>query len=338
MKVFKYLFFALLFLLAAFLAYGFFILEDEVQVKRSIKIDRPAKMVYQAINSMHTFNRWSPWADMDPNAKYQITGPTTGVGSKMAWQGNQDVGSGTQEIIEVKENQMIKTELFFDGQGDDPSWATLQIVDQGDSVVVDWVFEADFNGNILGRYFGLMMDDMLGPQYEKGLTKLKALVESQKVYDFSMISIENVRPQTILYVSSQANTNSDVSAVLEQAYGQIMSTITANGLETAGMPMAITRSWNAGDWVFDAAIPVDVDGIELVEDNPVKLGNTYSGKAVKYIQLGSYDLAEASYEALEAYLVDQGLEKNGDSWEVYVNDPATVEETAIETHIFYPIK
>ncbi len=338
MKVFKYLFFALIFLLLAFFAYGFFVLEDKVQVKRSIDIERPAKMVFKAVNSMHRFNQWSPWADLDSNASYQFSGPESGVGSMMAWQGNQEVGTGTQEIIESTPNALVKTELYFDGQGDDPSWASIIIHDKGDKVSVDWVFDADFNGNILGRYFGMMMDDMLGPQYEKGLGKLKAMVEAQKVYDFTGLSVEEVEAQTILYVWSEGNMNEDLSPVIGAAYGQIMAFMAEQGIEQAGMPLTINRSWGDGKWLFDAGIPVNVDGIEGSEDNPVKLGSTYAGKAVKYIQRGNYDQAAKSYELIDAYMADQGLEKNGDSWEVYVNDPSTVAASDIITHIFQPIK
>ena len=121
MRVFKYLFFALLFLILLFFAYGFFFLEDKVQVSRTITIDRPAKMVFKTANSMHHFNAWSPWAKTDPNAKYQFSGPEYGVGSKMSWQGNEEVGSGNQTIIESVPHELVKSELYFDGQGDEPS-------------------------------------------------------------------------------------------------------------------------------------------------------------------------------------------------------------------------
>ena len=338
MRVFKYLFFALLFLLVAFFAYGFFVLEDKIQVKRSIEINRPAKMVFKAVNSMHHFNQWSPWSELDPDATYQFTGSENGVGSKMAWQGNQEVGTGTQEIIESTPYESIKTELYFDGQGDDPSWSSIIITEQGESVNVDWVFDADFKGNVLGRYFGMMMDDMLGPQYEKGLSKLKTLVESQEVYDFSSISIEDVSSQTILYVSSEGNMNEDLSPVIGAAYGQVMAFMAEKGIEQAGMPLTITRSWDEGKWVFDAGIPVAIDGIESEEGEAVKLGSTYAGKVVKYVQMGNYDQAAASYELLDAYIADQGLTAHDSSWEVYVNDPSTVSESEIITHIFQPIK
>ncbi len=339
MRVFKYLFFALLFLIIAFFVYGYFFLEDKVQVSRSITIDRPAKMVFKSANSMHTFNEWSPWAEIDPNAKYQYEGPEKGVGSKMSWEGNEEVGKGTQQIIEAVPFEKVKTELYFDGQGDDPSWATIAIKDMGDKSEVSWVFDADFNGNILGRYFGMMMDGMLGPQYEKGLQNLKKVVEAKPVYDFSGFSIEDVESQNILYVPAAGNTSEgeDLSAIIAEAYGKITLFMTTNDIEFAGMPMTITRSWDKGVWEFDAAIPVSVDAIEG-ETGEIQLGKTYAGKAVLYVQKGSYDQGEASYALLDAYMKEHELEHNGMPWEVYVNDPASVPEEEILTHIYQPIK
>ena len=337
MRVFKYLFFALLFLVVAFFAYGFFFLEDKVQVSRSIKIDRPAKMVFKAVNSMHTFNQWSPWSKLDPAAKYQFEGPESGVGSKMSWQGNEEVGSGSQAIIESKPNEMVKAELYFDGQGDDPSWTTYQIKDLGDSAEISWVFDADFNGNIMGRYFGMMMDGMLGPQYEIGLKNLKAVVEAKPVYDFSNFSIEEVTAQNVLYVSTSGNTNEDLSSVIGDAYSQITTFMNANGIDFAGMPMTITRSWEDSLWEFDAAIPVTIDAIEG-ETGEIQLGQTYAGKVVKYIQVGPYDQGEASYALLDAYIEENELTRSGMPWEVYANDPTEVSEAEILTHIFQPIK
>ena len=337
MRVFKYLFFALLFLVIAFFAYGFFFLEDKVQVSRSITIDRPANKVFKAVNSMHHFNKWSPWAQLDPEAKYQYDGPEFGVGSKMSWQGNEEVGSGRQSIIASTPNSMVKAELYFDGQGDDPSWATYQIKDMGGSSEVSWVFDADFSGNILGRYFGMMMDGMLGPQYETGLQNLKTLVEALPVYDFSGFSIENVKSQNVLYVSTSGNTNEDLGLVMRDAYAKVTEFMGANGISFGGMPMAITRSWENSVWEFDAAIPVNLTSIEG-ETGDIQLGQTYAGKAVKYLQKGSYDQGEASYVLLDAYIEESELERNGNPWEVYANDPASVPESEILTFIYQPIK
>ncbi len=337
MRVFKYLFFALLFMIIAFFAYGFFFLPDKVQVSRTITIDRPAKMVFKALNSMHSFNQWSPWAKLDPNATYKYEGPANGVGSKMSWAGNEEVGNGKQTIVEAKPYEMVKVELYFDGQGDDPSWSTYLITEVGNSVEVSWVFDADFNGDIMGRYFGMMMDGMLGPQYEMGLSNLKTWVEGQTVYDFTGFSIETVDAQNVLYISAAGNTNDDMSVVMGEAYAKVTGFMAANGINFGGMPMAITRRWENSVWEFDAAIPVDLTSIEG-DTGEIQLGQTYAGKAVKYIQKGSYDLAEASYALLDAYLAESELERNGNPWEVYANDPETVSEAEILTYIYQPIK
>lgn len=337
MRVFKYLFFALLFLVVAFFAYGFFFLEDKVQVSRSITIDRPAKMVFKVVNSMHRFNEWSPWADVDPNATYKYEGPAKGVNSMMSWTGNEEVGTGKQTIIESVPYEMVKAELYFDGQGDDPAWATYQLKDLGDSTEISWIFDADFNGNILGRYFGMMMDGMLGPQYEKGLQRLKLLVEAQTVYDFSHFSVEDVEAQNVLYVTTSGSLDEDISTVIATAYGQITNFMMTNGIEFAGMPMTITHSLVDRQWEFDAAIPVSIDSIEG-ETGDIQLGQTYAGKAVKYIQMGPYDQGNVTTDLINAYLEEHELEATGKMWDVYANDPTTVSEAEIMTIIYQPIK
>ncbi len=68
------------------------------------------------------------------------------------------------------------------------------------------------------------------------------------------------------------------------------------------------------------------------------MGQTYAGKAVKYVQVGSYDQGEASYALLDAYIEENELQRTGNPWEVYVNDPASVSEAEILTHIYQPIR
>ena len=337
MRVFKYLFFALLFLVIAFFAYGFFFLEDKVHISRSVTIDRPASKVFKVLNAMRHTDQWSPWSQLDPEAKYQYAGPESGVGSQMAWQGNEHMGSGKQTIIESIPDSKIKAELYFDGQGDDPSWTTYEIKDMGGASEVIRHFEADFKGNVLRRYYGMMIDGMLGPQYEADLQKLKALVEAQPVYDFSGFSIENIKAQNVLYVTTAGSTDQDMSLVMGNAYDKVTDFMGANGISFGGKPMAITRNLDKGVWTFDAAIPVDISSIEG-DTGDIQLGQTYAGKAVKYVQKGPYDLAEASFALMDAYIEEYELSRNGNPWEVYVNDPTTVPESEILTHIFQPIK
>jgi hypothetical protein len=145
-------------------------------MERAIVINAQPAQIFPKINSFKNFNDWSPWAGIDPNTRYEYSGPETGVGAAMNWYSDhKDVGNGFEKIIESEENKRVKNELVFEGF--DKTYAEFILTPQGDSTTVTWTFDGDMKG--IGKVFGLMMDKMIGPDYEKGLAKLKDLVENE---------------------------------------------------------------------------------------------------------------------------------------------------------------
>ena len=60
------------------------------------------------------------------------------------------------------------------------STGELKLTAVNDSLTkVSWSNEGDFGNNPALRYLGLMMDKMIGPDFEAGLEALKTLVEKQ---------------------------------------------------------------------------------------------------------------------------------------------------------------
>ncbi len=177
MKFLKWFLIVLVSLVVVLAVIGFF-LPKSVEVQRSIVIGSNKDSVFTSINSMQRFNEWSPWYVMDPNAKYEYSGPTDGEGNKMSWDSQDpNLGKGTLEIIESQYPSMIKTELFF-GDDPNPGYAVFDIEEiTYTQTRVTWTFSADFGNNIIGRYMGLMMDGMIGPTYEDGLRNLKNKLE-----------------------------------------------------------------------------------------------------------------------------------------------------------------
>ena len=154
---------------------GILVLPSDAHVERSTIISAPKAEVHATLNSFQEFNEWSPWAKIDPkNTKYSFEGPESGVGSKMSWTStNDEVGNGSQEIIESNDS-MIKVEMFFDGSPG-PAYAAYLIEEEGNATKVTWSFDAEFSG--FAKYFGMMIDGLLGPQYEEGLANLKEHME-----------------------------------------------------------------------------------------------------------------------------------------------------------------
>ncbi|WP_223671278.1 SRPBCC family protein [Kangiella shandongensis] len=178
MKILKSLLLIIAAIAIVLIVVGLF-LPQKAHVERSITVDAPRDAVFQQVNTFKDYNSWSPWYQRDPNAKYEFTGPESGVGAKMAWESdNSQVGNGSQEIVESDYPSHVKTKLLF-GEDPNPGYAvfTLEEIDV-QKTKLTWSFDADFGYNIMGRYFGVFMDDMLGPDYEKGLQSLKQKIEN----------------------------------------------------------------------------------------------------------------------------------------------------------------
>jgi hypothetical protein len=162
--------------LAVLLAVGGLLLPRVVHVSRSVNIARPPSAVFAVIDSFQLFPQWSPWQDLDPTMHQSIEGPRDGVGARLVWSGNDKVGSGSQLITAAVPDQFVDSDLDFGKMGVAKSRMILEPQDGGTHVT--WTLDTDMGANPVGRYFGLAMDHMIGPDFAKGLAKLKTLLES----------------------------------------------------------------------------------------------------------------------------------------------------------------
>jgi effector-binding domain-containing protein len=336
MRTLRYLVLAMLFLLVVVITIGFF-LPAKVQLHRSIEINRSPDVVFQVVNSLAHFNKWSPWYEKDINASYNLTGSPSGVGSKLSWTGNKSVGTGSNEIIESTLNSHIKTELYF-GKDEHPAYATISLKENNNSTFVTWSLENDFGYNVFYRYFGFVLEDMIAPDYEKGLSNLKKHVEGLPLHDYSEVEIVNTTAELVYVLESKTSiAHEEITESIGTAFGKIMSFMTANNIKQTGSPKIISISTTNNMYHFLAAIPVvnnDLTDVTL-KINPLSM---YSGKAIKMTHKGSYRDFKESYDVIYAYMVQNNLSKNGNPWEDFVTDPGFVTEADLITHIYQPIK
>lgn len=175
MKVLKRIAYAISAIIALILVGGLF-LPSMSHVERSVLVDAQPAQVFDYLNDFRKFNEWSPWAGLDPDTVYTFEGPITGVGAVMHWSSEDpSVGKGTQTIIQSERPRVVVTHLDLGTQGE--STATFQLDSVDGATRVTWMLDSDFGWNILFRYFGAMMDKLVGASYEEGLNNLKAIVE-----------------------------------------------------------------------------------------------------------------------------------------------------------------
>jgi effector-binding domain-containing protein/carbon monoxide dehydrogenase subunit G len=319
-----------------------YMLPRNVHVERSATIAAPRATVFTLLNSYKQFNRWSPWFELDPEARYTYEGPGAGVGAKLSWVGNeQTLGSGSQVITASEPYEKVAADVDF-GQGGGPAKQVYTLTAEGAGTKVSWSMDVDLGMNPIGRYFGLGFEGMIGKDFDRGLALLKTFAEGLPKADFAGLDIEaaSVEPITVAYVpTSSAKNDGAIAAAIGAAYGEVGAFMKAQMLKQAGAPITIDTGSSDTGYLFDAAIPVDGQPARPVPpESRVRLKQTYGGKVLKVALRGSYSQIPATYDKIVAYIAAHGIETNGNPWDEFANDPTTVKESDVLTNIYFPIK
>jgi len=317
------------------------LLPRNVHVERSASIGAPPATVFALVNGYRMFNKWSPWFARDPEAQYTYEGPDIGVGAKFAWaSAKPDVGTGSQQIVESRPNEAVRVELDFGDQGN--AIAGFTLVPEGEGTKVTWWVDVDMGAGPIGRWFGLLMDRMIGTDYAAGLAGIKTLAESLPKIDFAGLVVEQVEVQPVMVAfvpAASARDDQAIAAAIGAGYGQVGRFMTRNGLKQASAPLTICNTIDESGYQFDAAIPVDrAPEKGVAADSPVQVKQTYGGKALKVVHKGAYHGLEATYNQLLAWMASYGYESAGPAWDEYLSDPGNTAEADLITNIFMPVK
>lgn len=176
MKLLKRLLLGIGILLALLAIVGFF-LPSRYRVERSIVVNAPAEAVFARVNTLRTWPEWTAWTKAKyPDMETTFSGPDAGVGSVYQWSGKSS-GIGSLKITEAEPAKRIVYDLDFEN-GKYLSVGTIAFIPEGASTRVTWVDEGALGANPINRWFGLMMDSMMGPDFEAGLKNLKQQSES----------------------------------------------------------------------------------------------------------------------------------------------------------------
>lgn len=340
MKTMKKILYSVLAIVILLVVVGF-LLPRTRHLERSLLIDAPPSVVFAQVNGFMSFNDWSPFVATTPDAEYTWEGPDFGVGAKLSWV-TQDpqAESGSQTVVASTPYERVDVEIDLGDGGTAQSAMLLR--PEGVGTHLTWTFDTDFGLNLFGRYFGLFLERELSTLYAQGLMNLKRIAESMPKVDWSDIEIDirTIPSQTIAYATgSSGNDPAEISAALGAAYGRVAVFVTANGMQLAGQPLAITNYWDERGWGFDAGIPIDGGPTRGVgTDSPVRMGETYGGRVVRAIHVGPYTELPSTYEKARAFAEAHRLQTNGRSWEVFVSDPGNTPQEELTTEVYYPVK
>ena len=109
----KNAFFSILILITIPLVIALFV-DNDYNVENEILIQQPKAVVFDYVKSLRNQDKFSKWANIDPNIKKSYSGIDRTAGFVSAWESDHpEVGKGEQENIKITEGQRIDFEFRF---------------------------------------------------------------------------------------------------------------------------------------------------------------------------------------------------------------------------------
>jgi uncharacterized protein YndB with AHSA1/START domain len=152
--------------------------EKTYTVERSTTIAAPPARVYPQIADFHNWARWSPWEDVDPEMQRTYSGQGSGTGAVYAWSGNSKAGQGRMEITDATEPARVDIDLVFEKPWKAHNDTSFVIRPEGTGSQVTWTMTGKKTLVTKAMTLVVSMDKLLGRDFEKGLSRLKAVTEA----------------------------------------------------------------------------------------------------------------------------------------------------------------
>lgn len=146
--------------------------------ERTGLINATPERIFPYLSSLKLGGQWSPYERIDPNMKKEYSGPEAGVGAKMHFAGNKDVGEGNLEILKVVENAVVEIRLEMLKPFHGINNIQYTVTPEGAGTRFSWTMSGE--ANFLSKLVGVFIDcdKMVGEQFEKGIANLKNVAEA----------------------------------------------------------------------------------------------------------------------------------------------------------------
>ncbi len=172
MKALKIIGYVLLGIIGLVVVLGL-IAPKEITTETSRTIEAPIDMVFNTVNDLKTWEKWSPWDEMDPDMKVTMGEKSVGEGAYYTWEG-PITGKGKMAIAESTAPKSILIDLEFDGFG--IAKAPFQFEETATGTNVTWKFSQKmaFPFNAMGLFMDI--EGSLNKDYDRGLELLDQYV------------------------------------------------------------------------------------------------------------------------------------------------------------------
>jgi effector-binding domain-containing protein len=138
------------------------------------------------------------------------------------------------------------------------------------------------------------------------------------------------------YTEGKADRDGIYAAILG-SLGLVKRDMGKAGIKPAGRPLAVFVESDDSGFRYHAGYPLETPPQGNLSD-AVKVGETPSGKAMRFEHLGSYADIDATYDAITAYLDEKGVDAQDSFVEEYANDVKDPDDPTLQVNIYVLLK
>lgn len=324
---------ALAILLLLFLLAGLFMPKNmEISQKRTIKA--PVSFVFNLLNNVKTSKEWNPFVQEDPKMELSYSNIREGKGAQMTWI-SEVTGNGSNIYTNVVDNKLIESDLMFEGM-DTSQYAFIFEPKDNQSTDLTWTMKSRFGFpyNVMGPVFKYMIKK----SYKKGLDNIEKVVNERLTKGlYSGYAITEMIGQERKYAMNRKIVPvKDVTGFYTQSLGVIFQKIQNEGLTMTGKPVALFFNYDEVNSVTDMAAGAPINLAKEIKD--LSFISIPSQLVVQAEHKGPYEGLATVHEAINTYIKDHSLTKNGPAIEEYVSDPVIEKDPQkYITKIIYPV-
>ena len=152
---------------------------DQFRIARKATIQASPDAIFPLIGDLRRFNEWNPFAKTDPSTTITYGATSAGVGGNYHWEGTGKAGQGRMEITESEAPARVAMSLEFDKPMQAHNHVMFTLQPQGSGTDVTWEMTGRYG--FVQKLFGVIfnMDKMVGGEFDKGLSSLKAQAEAR---------------------------------------------------------------------------------------------------------------------------------------------------------------
>ena len=151
----------------------------------------------------------------------------------------------------------------------------------------------------------------------------------------SEIELIEQAPRHFVGIRRKVHT-SELATFFGEVLPKVMGWVHQNGIRPASAPMAVWCEMDMESGIADTHAGCFVENA-VAGEGEISAGVTPGGDVLKLVHRGGYDTMGRSWMRVYEHAKEMGR-RPGAGWEIYVDDPTTVDAEQLRTEIYLPVE